>query len=81
MRISAITIALVALGLSGCETTGLQSPSRASLSVDNDRIEVLERELHETKKRVSILESMLRNKQEDNEPVITSDGWKSLANW
>jgi hypothetical protein len=24
---------------------------------------------------------MLRKKQVDNEPVITGDGWKSIANW
>ena len=54
---------------------------------DSDRIEQLEREVQETKQRLSILESKLRvendEKDEKDEKgvVITDDGWKSVANW
>lgn len=53
----------------------------SSYAHDSDRIEQLEREVQETKQRLSKLESMLRNKNEDRELVITGDGWKSVANW
>ncbi len=48
---------------------------------DSDRIDQLEKEVQETKQRLSILESLLRKKQDEKEPVIAGDGWKSVANW
>ena len=53
----------------------------SSYAHDSDRIEQLEREVQETKQRLSILESMLRNKNDEKELGVTIDGWKSLANW
>ena len=53
----------------------------SSYAHDSDRIEQLEREVQETKQRLSILESKLRNKNDEKELVIADDGWKSLANW
>ena len=48
---------------------------------DSDRIEQLEREVQETKQRLSILESKLLNKNNEKELVIADEGWKSVANW
>jgi len=61
----------------------------SSYAHDSDRIEQLEREVQETKQRLSILESELRNKTDEKELVtaeekeleIAGDGWKSVANW
>jgi len=53
----------------------------SSYAHDSDRIEQLEKEVQETKQRLSILESMLRKKNHEKELVITDDGWKSIANW
>ena len=57
----------------------------SSYAHDSDRIEQLEREVQETKQRLSILESKLesklRNKNDEEELVIADDGWKSVANW
>ena len=53
----------------------------SSYAHDSDRIEQLEREVQETKQRLSILESKLRNKNDEKELVIADDGWKSVANW
>jgi len=53
----------------------------SSYAHDSDRIEQLEREVQETKERLSILESILQNKTNEKEHVITGDGWKSVANW
>ena len=55
--------------------------SFSSYAHDSDRIEQLEREVEETKKRLSILESKLQNKNDEKELVIADDGWKSVANW
>ena len=52
-----------------------------SYAHDSDRIDQLERELQETKQRLSILESKLRNESDEEEPVFAEDGWKSVANW
>jgi hypothetical protein len=41
----------------------------------------LEREVLETKQRLSILESKLENTNDEEELVISDDGWKSVANW
>ncbi len=53
----------------------------SSYAHDSDRIEQLERDVQETKERLSILESILQNKNNEKEHVITGDGWKSVANW
>jgi hypothetical protein len=57
----------------------------SSYAHDSDRIEKLEREVQETKQRLSILESKLesklQNKNDEKEPVFADDGWKSVANW
>lgn len=53
----------------------------SSYAHDSDRIEQLEREVQETKERLSILESILQNKNDEKEHVITGDGWESVANW
>ena len=53
----------------------------SSYAHDSDRIEQLEREVQETKQRLSILESKLRNENDEKELVIEDDGWKSVANW
>ena len=48
---------------------------------DSDRIDQLERELQEVKQRLSTLESKPQNVTDEEEPVATKDGWKSVANW
>ena len=53
----------------------------SSYAHDSDRIDQLEREVQETKQRLSILESMLQNKNDKKEPVITDDGSESVSNW
>ena len=53
----------------------------SSFAHDSDRIDQLEREVQETKKRLSILESMLQNKNDENDLVVTNEGWKPIANW
>ena len=53
----------------------------SSYAHDSGRIEQLERDVQETKERLSILESILQNKNNEKEHVITGDGWKSVANW
>lgn len=54
----------------------------SSYAHDSDRIDQLEREVQEAKQRLSILESKLRNENdEEEEPVFADDGWKSVANW
>lgn len=55
--------------------------SFSSYAHDSERIEQLEREVEETKQRLLILESMLQNKDDEKEPVITDDGSKSVSNW
>jgi len=52
-----------------------------SYAHDSDRIEQLEREVQETKQRLSILESKLRVENDEKEVAITDDGWKSVDNW
>ena len=53
----------------------------SSYAHDSDRIEQLEREVQETKQRLSILESKLQHTNDEEEIVISDDGWKSVANW
>ena len=59
----------------------LSVASFSSYAHDSDRIEQLEREIQETKQRLSILESMLKSEDDEKELVITDDDWKSVANW
>jgi len=55
--------------------------SLSSYAHDGDRIDQLEQEIQDTKKRISKLESMLQQKGDEKELVVTEDGWKSVANW
>ena len=48
---------------------------------DNERIAQLEKEMQETKERLSILESILRNEIDEKGLDVTNEGWKSLDNW
>ncbi len=48
---------------------------------DSDRVEKLEKEIQELKLRVSKLESLLSNPSKAQEPVTSSEGWKSILNW
>lgn len=52
-----------------------------SYAHDSDRVDQLEKELHDTKERLSKIESMLVNTSEDQVIVNSSDGWKSVRNW
>ena len=52
-----------------------------SYAHDSDRIDQLEREIHDLKVRISKLESLLTNPSTAQEVVATSEGWKSITNW
>lgn len=52
-----------------------------SYADDSDRIDQLEKEVHELKLRISKLESLLINPGAAQEFVTPGDGWKSIANW
>ena len=52
-----------------------------SYAHDSERIDQLEKEVQETKERLSILESKLRDQYDEEELEITDDGWKFEANW
>lgn len=53
----------------------------SSFAHDSDRIEQLEREVAETKQRLSVLESKIQNMTADEELELAGDGWKSVTNW
>ena len=55
--------------------------SFSSYAHDSDRIEQLEREIQETKRRLLILESKLKDKTDEKELVGKDLGRKSAANW
>ena len=48
---------------------------------DSDRIAQLEKEIQEIKSRLSRLETLPSNQGKAQEPVTSSDGWRSLTNW
>jgi len=48
---------------------------------DSDRIIQLEKEIQEIKSRLSRLESFPSNPSNAQEPVTSSEGWKSVMNW
>jgi hypothetical protein len=48
---------------------------------DSDRIDQLEKELQETKLRLSKLESLLSDPSKAQELVTSGEGWKSVMNW
>lgn len=48
---------------------------------DSDRIDQLEKEIQETKLRLSKLESLLSSPSNAEEPVTSGEGWKSVMNW
>ena len=52
-----------------------------SYAHDNDRIEQLEKDIQETKHRLSKLESLLNNTSNAQEPITSVNGWKSITNW
>ena len=52
-----------------------------SYADDSDRIDQLEKEVHELKLRISKLESLLIKPGAAKEVVPSGDGWKSIANW
>ena len=47
----------------------------------SDRIGQLEKEVQELKLRISKLESLLSNTDEEQVLVHPDDGWKSVSNW
>ncbi len=53
----------------------------SSYAHDSDRIEQIERDLQETKERISTLESKLRTDSNNKEVIIGVEGWKSVASW
>lgn len=52
-----------------------------SYAQDGERIDKLEKEMQEIKARLSRLEASPRNQSNAQEPVTSSEGWKSIANW
>lgn len=52
-----------------------------SYAHDSDRIDQLEKEIQETKHRLSKLESLLSSPSKAQEPVTSGEGWKSVKNW
>ena len=48
---------------------------------DSDRINQLEKEIQDIKFRLSRLETFPGNKGKAQEPVTSSDGWRSVTNW
>ena len=52
-----------------------------SYANDSERIDQLEKEVQETKLRLSKIESLLSNPSKAQEPVTSGEGWKSVKNW
>ena len=52
-----------------------------SYADDSDRIDQLEREVQELKQRISKLETLLSNTNEEQVLINSGDGWKSVSNW
>lgn len=52
-----------------------------SYAHDSDRIDQLEKEIQETKLRLSKLESLLSNPSNAQAPATSGEGWKSVMNW
>ena len=48
---------------------------------DNNRINQLEQEIQSIKLRLTKLESAQGIQSDSQKPVVSSDGWRSLANW
>jgi len=53
----------------------------SSYAQDSDRIKQLEKEIQEIKLRLSNLEAPQGNSNNRQKPVVSSAGWKFLANW
>ena len=71
-----------ALIISGCSTTGSASGMQSkAMEIQPERIEQLERDMQEVKKRISALETMLSGNNKTKEVIIAGEGWKSLASW
>ena len=52
-----------------------------SYANDSDRIDRLEKEIQETKLRLSKLEALLSNPSNAQNPAASGEGWKSVMNW
>ena len=73
---------LSALIISGCSTTGSVSGMQSNASgIQPERVEHLERDMHEVENRISALETRLSGISKTEETVISGEGWKSLASW
>jgi hypothetical protein len=48
---------------------------------DSDRVDQLEKEIQEIKRRLLKLESLPSTPSKAQEPVTSDDGWKSVMNW
>lgn len=55
--------------------------SFSCFSADSDRITQLEKEVQELKVRITNLESPNNKSNQSPKTAMTTDGWKSLANW
>ena len=64
--------------LIGCLSFAIALDAQAQ---DSNRIDQLEKELQETKLRVTKLESLLSNPSNAQKPATSGDGWNSIANW
>jgi len=52
-----------------------------SYANDSDRIDQLEKEIQETKARLSKIEALLSNPSNAQNPATSGEGWKSAMNW
>lgn len=52
-----------------------------SYADDSDRLDQVENEVQELKRRVSKLESLLSTTGEETVRVNSGEGWKSISNW
>ena len=53
----------------------------AQSGATDERIRLLEAQIVQLNGRVSALEGMLNQAKANQQPIVTGEGWKSLANW
>jgi len=53
----------------------------AQSGATDERIRLLEAQILQLNGRVSALEGMLNQAKANQQPIVTGEGWKSLANW
>ena len=53
----------------------------AQIGATDERIRLLEAQILQLNGRVSALEGMLNQAKANQQPIVTGEGWKSLANW